>query len=212
MAVVPAAFCFSILTASSTSFDSLKCCRAGWLQLDGRQGECPRHVALPLIRSNVDKAVLSFADVFTQKFGKFFRHLTLNLLSCRLDPSGEGPEVVDIIRAACRRLRLVSCPTSFAFLAALKVSKPLVTSLMEVASLGAVLVDNVAAHVYTDRCVKGPVDGRQGAPLTPPRVHAAMAEGLKQLQGAYRVPVITTRHVLTTSERPLCLHLHGFIG
>ena len=111
----------------------------------------------------------------------------------------------------------MSCPSSFTLLAALAVAKPAVAEMLgRDGILAAVLVDDAAAHFYTDKAARGPREGagvgagvrdlgREGAPLTLMRVHSAMAAGLKRLQTAYRVPIVATKHLLGGGECAVCV-------
>lgn len=137
------------------------------------------------------------------------------------------------------RLHLVSCHNSFQLVAALSVSKPLISNILKKGTdtnnqqpdaaaalhakktahvktlknptihaaaetaetvgaaqhrsecLGAILLDNASAFYYADR------SNKDDTPLSVHRVHSAMMAGLKRIQHAYRVPIITTRHVLS---------------
>lgn len=121
--------------------------------------------------------------------------------------SGDNGDDENIIRqrvyAAAHRLRVVSCPSSFHFLASLKVSRPLLQELgKDGADVAAVLIDNLTAHYYADRDAKGALHGersRRSAPLTLPRVHKAIAHGLRAIQLAHRIPIIATKHVFATT-------------
>ena len=120
----------------------------------------------------------------------------------RLDSTQSDDAVVSLVREAASRLHLISCPSSFHFLAALKILKPFAATLAQQSGLAAVLVDNVAAHYYLDRTVKGPPSTTTsttttGVSLTLMKVHIAMATGLKNLQHSLRVPVIATKHVFS---------------
>jgi hypothetical protein len=53
------------------------------------------------------------------------------------------------------RLSLVRCPTSFHFLAALKVARPAAARMAGEGGVGAVLVDNLTAHYYRDKGARG---------------------------------------------------------
>jgi hypothetical protein len=110
----------------------------------------------------------------------------------------DNAAISQVVHSACQRLHIVSCPSSFHFLAALKVAKPMANFLAATGGLATVLVDGITAHYYTDRDAKGPYvgrDTREGAPLTVVRVQTQMAAGLKSLQHAFRVPLVATKHV-----------------
>jgi hypothetical protein len=98
----------------------------------------------------------------------------------------------------------------------LKIIKPEATRLSQMnGGLAAVLVDNVTAHYYIDRAVKGSappptaVEGNgvhgdaggssQGVSLALGKVHSAMVLGLRNLQHTLRVPIIATKHVFSAA-------------
>lgn len=132
------------------------------------------------------------------------------------------------MKESVSRLFLISCPSSFHLLAALKIIKPEATRLSRLdGGLAAVLVDNVTAHYYIDRAIKSggtsgggvplmrrvvagvAVDehgfddpsspGSPGVSLTLGKVHSAMVVGLRNLQHALRVPIIATKHLFSAA-------------
>lgn len=114
--------------------------------------------------------------------------------SPRVDAAGAAELVEAVVRDAAGRLHVVTCPSSFHLLAALKTVKPTATALARRGGVAAVLVDNVAAHYYLDRTVKAGAPGAGGSALTLVKVHAAMAAGFRHLQHALRAPIIATKH------------------
>ncbi|KAL4521372.1 hypothetical protein Ndes2437B_g08037 [Nannochloris sp. 'desiccata'] len=136
--------------------------------------------------------------------------------------------ISEIVKESVSRLFLISCPSSFHLLAALKIIKPEATRLSRLdGGLAAVLVDNVTAHYYIDRAIKSGgtsgggvplmrrvvagvvVDehgfddpsspGSPGVSLTLGKVHSAMVVGLRNLQHALRVPIIATKHLFSAA-------------
>jgi hypothetical protein len=126
------------------------------------------------------------------------------------------------VKESVSHLHLISCPSSFHFLAALKIIKPEATRISQLnGGIAAVLVDNVAAHYYIDRAIKsgcgsttpivppggtgggGGINGgstrSQGISLALGKVHTSMVVGLRNLQHSLRVPIIATKHVFSTT-------------
>lgn len=83
------------------------------------------------------------------------------------------------MKESVSRLFLISCPSSFHVIAALKSIKPVATRLSQSnGGLAAVLVDNVAAHYYIDRSIRsGAASGGGGAPIMTTAVMAGVAVG-----------------------------------
>ncbi len=119
------------------------------------------------------------------------------------------------VAAALRRFHLARCGSSFAALAALRVAADDAARWAAVGGVALVLIDNVAAHHYTDKASRGGGSygggdkyssgtcgadiTRDGAPLSLHRAHAAMAAGVRALAAAARAPVVATKHVLAGS-------------
>ena len=105
-----------------------------------------------------------------------------------------------MVHSAASHLRIIFCPSSFHFLAALKVSRPLMTELASNGKIAAVLIDNVTAHYYPDRDAKGALAGEKGraaAPLILNKVHDSIAYGLKAIQCVHKIPIIATKHIFS---------------
>lgn len=110
----------------------------------------------------------------------------------------------------------------------MKTIKPEATRLSQNGGLAAVLVDNITAHYYIDRAIKGgnisltinttaagtglvagggagageeSISNRLGVALALGKVHSSMVVGLRNLQHALRVPIIATKHVFSAAAQ-----------
>ena len=145
-----------------------------------------------------------YSEVLIHKIWLFNSHCSLNSLQ-------SNDLVLTLVREAVSRLHIIACPSSFHFLASLKVIKPIATNLLQHGGVAAVLIDNVTAHYYMDKVARAiplgnstsagsstGISDRSSSSLTLVKVHAAMTIGLRNLQHELRVPIIVTKHILSS--------------
>ena len=124
---------------------------------------------------------------------------------------GERPPATDaatpgrIAEACLSRLRLMRCPSSLPYLAALAVAPAALASFPPGVPARLLVLDNVAEHFYRDRAALteascGPASARRLSGALPlPRVHRSAAALLSRLARRHQLAVVATKTVMPPS-------------
>lgn len=112
-----------------------------------------------------------------------------------------------VLEDCLHRFHLMQCHSSFQLLAALKVMKPVLTSLQSKGGVSLLLIDNVAAFFWLDKAIKpatpAPGQSRHNMPettLTLHSVHAAVAAALQAIMQHHRLAVLATKHAVLSAS------------
>lgn len=112
-----------------------------------------------------------------------------------------------VLEDCLHRFHLMQCHSSFQLLAALKVMKPVLTSLQSKGGVSLLLIDNVAAFFWLDKAIRpatpAPGQSRHNMPettLTLHSVHAAVAAALQAIMQHHRLAVLATKHAVLSAS------------